>query len=94
MSKFSKFHDELTSSDNSSLILHTKFYASRIKNKQVSRGTELSESPTPQVQQVFKSPGKVGLSQYCVNKPVSCGNFFTSDDKGYRPELCKSSTIN
>ena len=48
---------QLKSKDNTSQILNAKFYASWIKNKGVGGG----DTP-PQVQRVFKNPGKMGLN--------------------------------
>ena len=46
---------KLKSKDNTRQTLHTKFYASRVKNKRIRRGVN-------RVWRVFKSPGKIGLT--------------------------------
>ena len=51
------------STNNPSLLLPIKFYASTIKNKRITRG---AKSAPPQVQRIFKSPGKIGLKQSLV----------------------------
>ena len=50
---------KLKSKDITSKTLHTKFYASRIKNKRIRRGDKIR---SPRVWSVFKSPGKIGLN--------------------------------
>ena len=49
---------KLKSKDITSKTLHAKFYASRIKNKRIRGGG----GKIPRVWSVFKSPGKIGLS--------------------------------
>ena len=48
---------KLKSKDITSKTLHAKFYASRIKNKRIRRGSKIR----PRVWSVFKNPGKIGL---------------------------------
>ena len=49
---------KLKSKDITSKTLHSKFYASRIKNKRIRRGVKYA----PRAWSVFKSPGKIGLN--------------------------------
>ena len=50
---------KLKSKDITSKTLHAKFYVSRIKNKRIRREVKYA----PRVWSVFKSQGKIGLSE-------------------------------
>ena len=72
-------------SDNLSVILHTKLYASTIKNKTVRK--DAGAESAPQVQRGFKSPGRIGLtkltlyfyiSQSAENRRKECHRFWLS----------------